>query len=81
MFNWDKFIFRLQYLPNEIGYYKFQDNWHNLPYLSQLLCKIGRHDYEALAVGKGKKSSKREVVLICMPCGHLKTSTVINCGK
>lgn len=27
------------------NYYRYIDNWHSHPWISWLLCKIGRHDY------------------------------------
>jgi hypothetical protein len=29
-----------------LNFYKHIDNWHKHPWISKLLCKIGRHNYE-----------------------------------
>lgn len=74
---WDKLLFRLDYLPNEITYWTFHDNWHSAEPVSRVLCWLGRHDYEAESVKKTKIDND-SVILYCMRCGQRKHSV---CGK
>jgi len=57
-------------------YFQHVDNRHALPYVGDLICRIGRHDYEfdgLTDTGYGK--------LYCMRCGHVKRSYPISRGE
>jgi hypothetical protein len=57
----------------ERPFYSFRTNWHALPLVRQLLCWIGRHDYEF--VSAGEKEYKNRGLLQCFYCGRQKVST------
>lgn len=50
-----------------LNFYRF--NPHSIPFVSKLLCKMGRHDFELMKV-----LDKDSVVLECFYCLHKKTS-------
>ena len=58
---WDNLRYTLKF-------YKF--NPHSIPGVSHLLCKIGRHDYEAV----GLDLKKKYIMLECFYCFHRKNS-------
>lgn len=55
-------------LKHSITFYRW--NPHSIPVVSNLLCKLGRHDYEPLYLNKDKKS----IVLECFYCQRRKVS-------
>lgn len=61
--NWDDFM-------STVNFYKL--NPHSIPGITQLLCKMGRHDYEAVKVDKIHK----RIILECFYCLHKKGSSV-----
>ena len=56
---------------NECSSYWFKDNWHSYPAISNIMCYLGRHDYEAVEVTYG-----RVVLLQCFYCLHQKSSHI-----
>ncbi len=55
------------------------DNIHKWHFLSKLLCKIGRHDYEGCGYSRGRRprdSEKKFIFLKCFYCGKYKISTI-----
>jgi hypothetical protein len=60
-----------------LAYLRFVDNWHKWPPLARLLCKIGRHDYEAERVQVWLRATD----LYCFYCGHRKRSFHVNEGR
>lgn len=61
MFNWE-------YIKSKFYFYKF--NPHAIPGVSKLICRMGRHDYEACAI-----LGPRYVKLKCFYCGKEKGSS------
>lgn len=59
--DWDSFM-------STVNFYRF--NPHSTPGIAQLLCKLGRHDYEAVEVDRVHYS----VILECFYCCHRKGS-------
>lgn len=57
---WDDFM-------ATVHFYKF--NPHSIPGIAQLLCKLGRHDYEAYSI-----TLPNRVTLECFYCGKKKGS-------
>ena len=55
-----------------VGYYRYLDNWHNLPVLRRILCVIGRHDFELEQVKQG------EVTFWCYQCGKRKRTGLLS---
>jgi hypothetical protein len=55
-----------------VNFYRF--NPHSIPIISNLLCKMGRHDYEPAELDKVRKS----VILECFYCQRRKSSTGYN---
>jgi hypothetical protein len=62
-------------LEDRVGYMRAPENWHKHPRISNLLCRLGRHDYELFAV-KVDGNKKASADLICFYCGHSKNSTI-----
>jgi hypothetical protein len=63
--NWEDFM-------STVNFFRF--NPHSIPGICQLLCKMGRHDYEAAELDKEKKS----VILECFYCQRRKSSSGYN---
>jgi hypothetical protein len=65
----------LKHTIRDWKFYRYLGNWHKHPWISALMCKMGRHDYEL------NKSfpEKKTVELECWYCGHTK-STIWNIG-
>ena len=61
MQKWDDFIY-------SINFYRF--NPHSIPIIRNLLCKMGRHDYEASSISPDRKW----VLLECFYCLRKKKS-------
>jgi len=55
---------------SSVNFYRF--NPHSIPPVSKLLCRMGRHDYEAYRFIK----AKNQVILECFYCGREKGSTI-----
>ncbi len=64
MQKWDDFI-------HSMSFYRF--NPHSLPIIRNVLCKMGRHDYEASSI-KLLPDGKSWVLLECFYCLHKKKS-------
>ena len=47
-------------------------NWHKLPLLRWILCKIGRHDYEFVAICPEFGDPPYEISMECFYCLHKK---------
>lgn len=42
----------LQKIRNKLesyNYLRYLDNWHKVPIISRMMCKMGRHDYEFIS--------------------------------
>jgi hypothetical protein len=52
------------------------ETWHTLPFVRDLLCKIGRHDYEYAGPGPsdGIHLVHEAARLVCFYCRHGKIS-------
>lgn len=61
----------MKFLDSRYGYLYCLDNWHKHPWISKLMCELGRHDYELDSI-----ESCRTVDLYCFYCGTTKTSTL-----
>lgn len=61
--DWDDFM-------STVNFYRF--NPHSIRFVSRLMCKMGRHDYEALSFNKNTNC----VTLECFYCGQEKGSRI-----
>jgi hypothetical protein len=60
-----------EYLTSTLKFFKY--NPHAIPGIEQLLCKMGRHDYEVHSVDR----TSNKVLLECFYCLHKKSSISI----
>lgn len=63
--SWDNFLGTLKF---------FRYNPHSIPGLSDLMCKLGRHDYQVSSVNR----RARLVMLECFYCLHRKQTAPMN---
>lgn len=59
------------------GYLHFVDNWHKARPISWLMCKLGRHDFEAEKVHIWQRATD----LYCLYCPARKRSYHVNEGR
>ena len=52
----------------QYAYLRQLSNWHKHPWISKLMCAMGRHDFEVSQLGA------RWVLLHCFYCGRCKRS-------
>jgi hypothetical protein len=66
-----KYWWHDQFMPT-FGFY--QSNPHSIPGIRELLCKMGRHDYEARKIRYNRKGAPDGLELECLYCEHKKSS-------
>jgi hypothetical protein len=59
---------KIENLIGALGFFRHVDNWHRLPGLRRLLCRLGRHDWEY------RQRVRDGVELECFECGKRKRS-------
>ena len=67
-----------KWFKNRYGFYCFRTNWHKHPYISKIMCWMGRHDFEATKPGVklGKKLGLTWLTLKCFYREQKKNSAV-----
>lgn len=55
-------------MDSKFGYLRYIDNWHKVWIISNMMCKLGRHDYEF------EKMDNGGAVLYCFYCEKKKHS-------
>lgn len=64
----------LEKLEDRWGYLAYVDNWHKHPWISKIMCKLGRHDYESSGDVLTQPNGEVHVQLYCFYCPHRKIS-------
>lgn len=59
-----------------IPFYRFPDNWHKHPWVSGVLCKFGRHEYEY-----ERMDGPNSAILFCLRCCKRKKSTNLGTNR
>lgn len=64
-------------LKERILYYRYVDNWHKHPWLSHIMCRLGRHDMEFDSVLYDRRGAPEGAQLQCFYCERYKCSRFI----
>jgi hypothetical protein len=64
-----------------VSYLWFKDNWHKHPWISKLLCAIGRHDFEYSETLYDDQDDARGAKLVCFYCEQVRNSVSCQSNK
>ena len=65
----------MEWIYDKFGFWYHRTNWHKYPPISQLMCWLGRHDFEPVDPGIEVTGRSAWITLKCFYCDHRKNSS------
>lgn len=57
----------------QIKFYQVKENWHKHPFISKIMCSLGRHDYEFVDAIYDSQGDVTGAQVKCFYCLHKKS--------